>query len=42
MPRFNTPFAATFAAIAITMMSVQIFTTQPPARMDLIDLPTLA
>ena len=42
MSRFTTSFGAICAAIAVTVMSVQILATVPPARMALIDLPTLA
>ena len=42
MPRLTQSFAAAFAAIAITLVSMQIVTSVPPAQVALIEAPALA
>ena len=42
MPRFANQFAAVFAAIAITLVSMQVVTSVPPSQLALLEAPTLA
>ncbi|WP_282098373.1 hypothetical protein [Qipengyuania polymorpha] len=42
MPRLTNHFAAAFAAITITLVSLQAVTSVPPAQLAVIDAPTLA
>ena len=42
MPRLPSSFAAAFAAILITLVSLQAVTSVPQAQLTVIDAPTLA
>ena len=42
MPRLSQNIAAAFAAILITLVSVQAVTSVPPSQLAVIDAPTLA
>ena len=42
MSHLTNQFAAVFAAIAITLVSMQIVTSVPPAQLALIDAPAIA
>ncbi|EDL49153.1 hypothetical protein [Erythrobacter sp. SD-21] len=42
MPRLSTNVAAAFAAIIITIVSLQTITSVPPTQLAVIDAPKLA
>ena len=42
MPRYTPNFIAAFAAFAITLVSMQIVTSVPPAQVALIEAPAIA
>lgn len=42
MSRVSSHFAAAFAALAITIVSMQMIVTVPPAQMAVVETPALA
>ncbi len=42
MPRLTNNFAAVFAAIAITVVSMQVVTSVPAAQANVVEAPLLA